>query len=106
MIAKTEGMSEPMMLEREDAIKKLERDVRDVADLFQDVAMLVNQQGEQLDNIQSNLETTVAHTHVSERELKRVSRKMAKRQGWLGRICVCRCVVVVVVVVVATLMPS
>ena len=102
MIAGTEDMSEPMMLEREDAIKKIERDVRDVADLFQDVAMLVNQQGEQLDNIQSNLETTVTHTHGAERELKRVSRKMAKRQRWLGRICVCGCVVVVVVI--ATLM--
>lgn len=84
-----DNMSEPMLEEREAAIHGLERDVRHVADLFQDVAILVQHQGTQIDHIESHMETAAAHTEHAAREIAVIERRIRrKRKRCFVRICV------------------
>ena len=85
------SMNEPILQEREEAIEHLEKDVRAVADLFQDVAILVHTQGEQIDHIQSHMEVTATQMTRAARELaiieERKRRKAQRRTRCLCMLC-------------------
>ena len=79
-----------MVEARGDAMRQVERDVVQVASLFQSMALLVEQQGGHLENIESNLELAAAHVCAGQRELCRLSRaKTRRRRRRLGLLCAC-----------------
>ncbi|KAL4236640.1 Syntaxin-12 [Mactra antiquata] len=59
-----------MIQERESAIKQLERDIVDVNQIFKDLGMLVHEQGEVLDSIESNVESAQIHVEKGTGELR------------------------------------
>uniref|UniRef100_K1R5N9 Syntaxin-7 n=1 Tax=Magallana gigas TaxID=29159 RepID=K1R5N9_MAGGI len=58
-----------MLHEREAAIKQLESDITDVNQIFKDLGMLVHEQGEMLDSIEANVETTAVHVEEGRKQL-------------------------------------
>lgn len=91
----TVSMNEPMLQEREEAISNLEADVRAVAHLFQDVALMVQTQREQIDHIQSHMEVAAAHTDRAALEIARIEqrRRRLHRRRWWRCACACCCAI-------------
>ncbi|XP_022316970.2 syntaxin-7-like isoform X2 [Crassostrea virginica] len=58
-----------MLHEREAAIKQLESDIVDVNQIFKDLGMLVHEQGEMLDSIETNVENSHGHVETGQKQL-------------------------------------
>ena len=73
--------------EREQGINQLAIDVGHVSDLFSDIALLVNYQGTQIDNIQTNIENSSTNIESANKQLLKANRyQIAKNR------CSCRCI--------------
>jgi len=72
--------------------------VHEVAEIFQDLALLVNEQGSQIDNIQTNIEAAAVSTTRGVRELTRANRTQQRRRS---RMC---CLAVIIVIIVFLLL--
>lgn len=64
------SLSDEIIREREKEINKIKNDMQDVNAMFQELATLVNAQGEQIDNIASNIDTTQKHVDVAVDNIK------------------------------------
>lgn len=68
--------------EREREMHQLEHDILDINDIFRDLGTMVHEQGEAIDNIESNVETAAVRVESGNRQLesavrhKRCSRKL------------------------------
>ena len=58
--------------DRERAMRQLESDIGDVNEIFKDLATLVHDQGEIIDSIESNIETTAVHVETGAEQLRQV----------------------------------
>ncbi|KAK4644922.1 SNAP receptor [Podospora bellae-mahoneyi] len=65
---------EALILEREEEIRNIEQGVGDLNVLFQQVAQIVNEQGETLDTIVNNVENVRDDTRGADRELRSAAR--------------------------------
>jgi t-SNARE complex subunit (syntaxin) len=65
---------EAIILEREEEIRNIEQGVGDLNVLFTQVATMVHQQGEQLGNIEDNVEGVVTDTRGADIELRSAAR--------------------------------
>ncbi|CAK7245609.1 MAG: SNAP receptor [Sporothrix thermara] len=65
---------EALIIEREDEIRNIEQGVGDLNVLFTQVATMVHQQGEQLDDIAGNVENVRADTRGADVELRSAAR--------------------------------
>jgi len=92
--------NENMLREREEGIGALNRSVQEVAEIFQDLALLVNEQGTQIDNIQTNIETAAESTNRGVRELARASRSQRRARGRMCLIAACVLAVLVILVLI------
>lgn len=82
-----------MLHEREEAIKKLERDIVDVNQIFKDLGMLVHEQGDALDSIEANVENAQVRVEEGTQQLAKARDYQSK-----ARRKKCFCVVILVVV--------
>ena len=57
--------------EREAALRKLENDIVDVNTIFKDLAVMVHDQGEVIDSIESNVESVQISVHHANQDLKK-----------------------------------
>uniref|UniRef100_A0A2K5F3P9 t-SNARE coiled-coil homology domain-containing protein n=1 Tax=Aotus nancymaae TaxID=37293 RepID=A0A2K5F3P9_AOTNA len=64
-------------------IVRLESSIKELHDMFMDIAMLVENQGEMLNNIELNVMHTVDHVEKARDETK----KAVKYQTWCGHPC-------------------
>tara|TARA_B110001452_G_scaffold201436_3_gene171524 strand:- start:807 stop:1145 length:339 start_codon:yes stop_codon:yes gene_type:complete len=79
--------NETIILERESGINNLARDVEQVSDLFSDLALLVQCQGDHLDNIETNISNSSNNIEGANRQLIKANNyKKAKYR------CTCRCI--------------
>jgi t-SNARE complex subunit (syntaxin) len=69
-----------MLEERKNAVQSLEKEIRDVNDIFKDLAMLVHEQGEVMDSIEASIETGDLNLSAGLDELERARRKANKRR--------------------------
>ena len=92
--------NEAMIADREQAIGQLNRSVQEVADIFQDLALLVNEQGTHIDNIQTNIEQTATRTEAGVRELARASQYQRRAKTRICIIIACVLAVIVILVIV------
>lgn len=65
---------EALIAEREEEIRNIEQGVGDLNVLFQQVAQIVTEQGEQLGGIAENVERTHEDTRAADRELRQAAR--------------------------------
>jgi uncharacterized phage infection (PIP) family protein YhgE len=92
--------NEQVIADREVNITHLARSVQEVNEIFQDLALLVNEQGTQIDNIQTNIETAATRTNAGVRELARASRSQRRARGRMLIITACVLVLLIVLYVV------
>jgi len=92
--------NEAVIADREQGINHLNRSVQEVAEIFQDLALLVNEQGAQIDNIQTNIESAATSTEKGVRELARASRHQRRTRSRMCIIFACVLVVIILLVVV------
>ena len=92
--------NEAVIADREQGINHLNRSVQEVAEIFQDLALLVNEQGAQIDNIQTNIESAATSTEKGVRELARASRHQRRTRSRMCVIFACVLVVIILLVVV------
>jgi len=59
--------------ERERAMRQLESDITDVNTIFKDLATMVHEQGEVIDSIESNIESTAVHVTTGAEELRQAA---------------------------------
>ena len=59
--------------DREKAMRQLESDIGDVNEIFKDLATLVHDQGEIIDSIESNIESTAVHVETGAEQLTQVT---------------------------------
>ncbi|XP_062612993.1 syntaxin-12-like isoform X1 [Saccostrea cucullata] len=92
-----------MLREREDAIKQLESDITDVNQIFKDLGMLVHEQGEMLDSIEANVETTATHVEEGRKQLSQAQTYQSKARR---KKCICVVILVVVLAVIVIIIAA
>lgn len=92
-----------MLHEREAAIKQLESDITDVNQIFKDLGMLVHEQGEMLDSIEANVETTAVHVEEGRKQLSSAQQYQSKARR---KKCICVVILVVVLAVIAIILAA
>ncbi len=73
-------LNEELLAEREVNINKLARGVEEISELFQDMSILVSQQGEQIDNIETNINNSLSHVTKANVELKKAEKYQSKKR--------------------------
>lgn len=73
--------NEAIIAEREQGIGHLARSVQEVADIYQDLALLVQEQGSQIDNIQTNIESAATQTERGIAELVKANTHQKKNRS-------------------------
>merc|ERR1712156_822631 len=58
---------------RERAMRQLESDITDVNTIFKDLATMVHEQGEIIDSIESNIESTAVHVETGADQLRQAA---------------------------------
>jgi len=83
--------NDAMIHDREEGIKQIEATITEVGGIFQDLAQIVHEQGYMIDNIESNVEDTSAHTAEAVVQLTQASkhqRSARTKMCWLALILV------------------
>lgn len=70
-----------LIVEREAEIRNIEQGVSELNELFRDVAHIVSEQGEQLDTIAANVESTRSDTRGADVELRSAARYQKNARG-------------------------
>ena len=92
--------NEAVIAERSQGINQLSHSVQEVAEIFNDLALLVNEQGTQIDNIQTNIETAHSQTTRGVKELARASKSQRKARSRMCIIAICVMAVLIILVLV------
>jgi len=90
---------ESLIQEREQEIREIESGIHELAEIFQDLGTLVNQQGDMLGTVESNINSVALDTSGAAEELNTASAYQRKA----GRRAVCLMVILVIVVAVVLL---
>ena len=91
------ALNDQILSERERGISQINRTVNEVAEIFQDMALLVSEQGEHIDNIQTNIETAASQTSKGVAQLAKASRHQRRARK---RMC---CVTVMLFITIIVL---
>ena len=66
--------NDSLIEEREQGIVEIQHQIGEVNEIFQDLALLVNEQGEMIEDIESNIVRTGQHTSAAVKELKKADK--------------------------------
>lgn len=86
------------IIETRNDIYRIEQSMRDLNQLFNDLALLVNEQGEIMDVIMSNIQRASRYVEKGRKELAKARKYQKKSRKKM--ICIVVCVVVIVVVLI------
>lgn len=93
--------------ERVVAIHSLERGVREVGELFNDMALLVNNQGENIDNIETNIQNTHVSIDQARDQLVKASHyQRTRRKCYIKCMCITIGVLTILIIVLAVISPK
>lgn len=82
-------------------IAKLEKSLRELHEMFLDMAILVESQGDMIDRIEYSVEKSADYVEVARKELKQAERYQTSARH--KQICLAICVLVLVVILIAVL---
>lgn len=86
---------------RHNDIIKLETSIRELHDMFVDMAMLVESQGEMIDRIEYNVEQSVDYVETAKMDTKKAVKYQSKaRRKKIIIMILCACIIVAIVIVV------
>jgi t-SNARE complex subunit (syntaxin) len=92
-IQQTQQTQENIIREREKGINQLAIDIGHVSDLFTDLAILVNYQGNTIDNIQTNIENSTNSIDKATTQLIKANKyQIAKHR------CRCKCIFFILII--------
>ncbi|KAH8899719.1 t-SNARE [Thozetella sp. PMI_491] len=89
---------EALIIEREEEIRHIEQGVGDLNVLFQQVAQIVTEQGEQLDTIANNVENVRTDTEGADLELRRAARYQRQARGKACCLLIILAVIAVIII--------
>ncbi|XP_051965157.1 syntaxin-2-like isoform X2 [Xyrauchen texanus] len=81
-------------------ILRLESSIKELHDMFVDMAMLVETQGELIDNIEKNVNNAVEYTYHAKEQTKKAVRYQAGARRKMVHIAICGAVLVILFVIV------
>ncbi|XP_030515442.2 syntaxin-132-like [Rhodamnia argentea] len=90
--------------ERHDAVRDLERKLLDLQQIFLDMAVLVDAQGDLLDNIEAQVSSAVDHVQSGNTALQRAKSLQKNSRKWMC-IAILILLIIVVIIVVTVLKP-
>ena len=90
--------NDALIEEREQGIVEIQQQIGEVNEIFQDLAVLVNEQGEMIEDIESNIVKTSQQTAAGKKQLKMAEKSQRKLQG---KYC---CIFAIVGIVMAVLL--
>ncbi|CAH1801316.1 unnamed protein product [Owenia fusiformis] len=87
---------------RHNDILKLENSIRELHDMFVDMAMLVESQGEMIDRIEYNVDQSVDYIETAKSDTKKAVKyqSKARRKKFLIILCVCVAIAIIILIVV------
>lgn len=85
-----------IMMEREEALRKLERDIVDVNQIFKDLGMMVHEQGDVIDSIEANVEVASASVEQGTDQLRQARDHQSKARKK-------KCIIITIVVIILAL---
>lgn len=89
--------------EREQDIKEIQQQIGEVNEIFQDLAVLVHDQSDLVDDIEANIVTSHDHTRTANKELKVAAKH---QRATRTRLCILTIVLVVAIAVLVILMQN
>lgn len=81
-------------------IMKLESSIRELHDLFMDIAMLVETQGEMINNIEKNVENAADYIEHAKEETKKAIKYQSKSRRKLIFIIICVAILLLILVII------
>ncbi|KAF3588445.1 hypothetical protein F2Q69_00032463, partial [Brassica cretica] len=90
--------------ERHDAVRGLEKKLLDLQQVFLDMAVLVDAQGEMLDNIENMVSSAVDHVQSGNNQLTKALKKQKSSRKWMC-IAILILLIIVIITVVSVLKP-
>ncbi|XP_072000505.1 syntaxin-2 isoform X2 [Engystomops pustulosus] len=81
-------------------IMKLESSIRELHDLFMDIAMLVETQGEMINNIEKNVENAVDYIEHAKEETKKAVKYQSKSRRKMIFIIICVVVLLLILIII------
>ncbi|CAN6895510.1 unnamed protein product [Brassica oleracea] len=90
--------------ERHDAVRGLEKKLLDLQQVFLDMAVLVDAQGEMLDNIENMVSSAVDHVQSGNNQLTKALKKQKSSRKWMC-ISILILLIIVIITVVSVLKP-
>jgi len=85
--------------EREQGIQEIQQQIGEVNEIFQDLAVLVNEQGQMIDDIEANIVSTAVRTKDARRELTKADKSQKAARNKM----ICLAIVIAVVLIVLIL---
>ncbi|KAH9728501.1 Syntaxin-132 [Citrus sinensis] len=90
--------------ERHDAVRDLERKLLELQQIFLDMAVLVDAQGDMLDNIESQVSSAVDHVQSGNTALQKAKKLQKNSRKWMC-IAIIILLIIVAIIVVAVIKP-
>ncbi|KAI5679710.1 hypothetical protein M9H77_00937 [Catharanthus roseus] len=90
--------------ERHDAVRELERKLLELQQIFMDMAVLVDAQGDMLDNIESQVSSAVDHVQSGNTALQKAKKLQKNSRKWMC-IAIMILLIIVAIIVVGVLKP-
>ncbi|TEA33733.1 hypothetical protein DBR06_SOUSAS12810089 [Sousa chinensis] len=90
-----------LIKERETAIRQLEADILDVNQIFKDLAMMIHDQGDLIDSIEANVESSEVHVERATDQLQRAAYYQKKSRK---KICILVLVLSVIIVILGLIL--
>lgn len=94
---------ENLIIEREGEIRQIEQSVGELNELFRDVAHMVREQGDMIDTIDVNVESTLTDTRGADTELRSASRYQKAARNKACCLLVILAIVLLIVVLAVVL---
>ncbi|XP_069396503.1 syntaxin-12-like [Delphinus delphis] len=90
-----------LIKDRETAIQQLEADILDVTQIFKDLAMMIHDQGDLIDSIEANVESSEVHVERATDQLQRAAYYQKKSRK---KICIPVLVLSVIIVILGLIL--
>ncbi|KAL2966804.1 hypothetical protein AAZX31_16G139100 [Glycine max] len=90
--------------ERHEAVRDVERKLLDLQQIFLDIAVLVDAQGDMLDNIETQVSSAVDHVQQGNNALQKAKKLQRNSRKWMC-IAIMILLIVVIIIVVAVIKP-
>ncbi|KAK3198117.1 hypothetical protein Dsin_021532 [Dipteronia sinensis] len=90
--------------ERHDAVRDLEKKLLDLQQIFLDIAVLVDAQGEMLDNIETQVSSAVDHVQSGNTALQKAKKLQKNSRKWMC-IAIIILLIIIMIIVVAVIKP-